>query len=291
MKKYLVLILLAFIGFTSYAQTSNDADAQAFILACDADPAGKLTPDQKNYITQMVEGMKSIGVWDGMKAVYPMVGNTAFKNKFNLKDPRDLDVAFRLTFPNGATHDVNGILFNGTNQYANSFLNPTTVLANPKTNICLSFYITGGTGLGASFPNVMGGFGNGPTGNGNDFETILNARTTVSFFATGGEAFTGNFVFLNTPFERAYTLGTSKSGVTNLFKKGVKLASSVPNANGFAANTNIFLGTVSFNNAPAAISYQNVRLGIATIGTGLTDNQAQQLSHLIYYLQGILNRQ
>jgi hypothetical protein len=126
MKKYLVLILLAFIGFTSYAQTSNDADAQAFITACDADPAGKLTPEQKNYITQMVEGMKSIGVWIGSVAIYPMVGGTAFKHKFNLKDPRDLDLAYRLTFLGGGwIHDNNGAKPNGTSSYARTFYIPT----------------------------------------------------------------------------------------------------------------------------------------------------------------------
>lgn len=35
-----------------------------------------------------------------MTAVYPFIGGTASTHKFNLKDPRDLDVAFRLTFSN-----------------------------------------------------------------------------------------------------------------------------------------------------------------------------------------------
>ena len=55
-----------------------------------------------------------------MKALYPFVGGTATSHKFNLKDPRDLDAAFRLQFNGGWTHNSNGVTPNGTNGYADN---------------------------------------------------------------------------------------------------------------------------------------------------------------------------
>jgi hypothetical protein len=55
-----------------------------------------------------------------MYAIYPFVGGTASSHKWNLKDPRNLDAAFRLIFNGGMTHSSTGVLFNGTNGWANT---------------------------------------------------------------------------------------------------------------------------------------------------------------------------
>ena len=67
-----------------------DTDAQAFITA-----TGITDNTQKNSINQLVLDLKSYGVWSKIKAIYPFVGGTATTHKFNLKDPRDLDAAYR----------------------------------------------------------------------------------------------------------------------------------------------------------------------------------------------------
>jgi len=59
-----------------------------------------------------------------MKALYPFVGGSATSHKWNLKDPRDLDAAYRLVFNGGWTHTSSGAQPNGTTGYANTFLNP-----------------------------------------------------------------------------------------------------------------------------------------------------------------------
>jgi hypothetical protein len=100
---------------------SFDPDAQAFITA-----AAITDNTQKNAINTLVLDLKSYSIWTKMKAIYPVVGGTASTHKFNLKDPRDLDVAFRLTFFGGVTHSNNGIQGNGTNGYGDTFFNPTT---------------------------------------------------------------------------------------------------------------------------------------------------------------------
>jgi hypothetical protein len=36
------------------------------------------------------------GIWRKTHAIYPLLGGTASAHKFNLKDPRDLNAAYRL---------------------------------------------------------------------------------------------------------------------------------------------------------------------------------------------------
>jgi hypothetical protein len=97
--------------------SSTDPDAQAFITA-----AGITNPTQQSAINTLVVGLKTDGIWTKMMAIYPFVGGTATSHKYNLKDPRDLDVAYRLTFGGGWDHSSNGIGGNGTNTYADTYI-------------------------------------------------------------------------------------------------------------------------------------------------------------------------
>jgi hypothetical protein len=57
---------------------------------------------------------------DNFRCNLPVCWGTASQHKWNLKDPRDLDAAYRLQFNGGMTHSANGILFNGTNGWADT---------------------------------------------------------------------------------------------------------------------------------------------------------------------------
>jgi hypothetical protein len=111
-----------------------DPDAEAFITA-----AAITDPTQQSAINQLVVDLKGYSIWSKMKALYPFVGSTASQHKWNLKDPRDLDAAFRLVFSGGGAWTVNGYTPNGTNGYANTFLTPSTTLS--ATNVHISTYI------------------------------------------------------------------------------------------------------------------------------------------------------
>lgn len=97
---------------------SFDADAQAFITA-----AGITDPTQQNAINQLTLDLKSYNIWSSMNAIYPFVGGTATTHKYNLKDPRDLNAAYRLTFGGGWVHNNNGATGNGVNTYADTNYN------------------------------------------------------------------------------------------------------------------------------------------------------------------------
>ena len=117
--------------YTIYPPTVSDTNAQAFLNA-----ASITNLTQANAINTLVTELKSAGIWTKMKAIYPFVGGSAQSHKFDLKDPRDLDAAFRLTFSGGWTHSSTGILPNGTNAYADTKLIPSQ---RYSTNSSVSF--------------------------------------------------------------------------------------------------------------------------------------------------------
>lgn len=96
---------------------SFDSDAQAFITA-----AGITDPTQQNAINSLVVNLKTYSLWTGAKAFYPFVGGTSGTHKWNLKDPRDLDAAYRLVFNGGWTHASTGATPNGVNGWADTKL-------------------------------------------------------------------------------------------------------------------------------------------------------------------------
>jgi hypothetical protein len=111
-----------------------DPDAQAFITA-----ASITDPTQQSAINQLVVDLKGYSIWTKMKALYPFVGGTAAQHKWNLKDPRDLDAAFRFVFSGGWTHNSNGITGNGVNTTANTKLVNNAHLT--ATNGSFGFYL------------------------------------------------------------------------------------------------------------------------------------------------------
>src|SRR5258708_28075937 len=83
-----------------------DADALKFI-----DSTGINDSNQKNAINIFVTQLKDSLLWPKFMAIYPMVGGTANTTKWNLKDPRDLDAAYRLTFYGTPAYAPTGVLF------------------------------------------------------------------------------------------------------------------------------------------------------------------------------------
>ena len=99
-----------------------DSDAYAFLQAA------QITDQTTVFaINNLVIDLKDAGLWDKFYALYPFVGGTASTQKWNLKDPRDLDAAYRLTFSGGLTHNSDGIQSNGTSGYYDTNMAGTTL--------------------------------------------------------------------------------------------------------------------------------------------------------------------
>lgn len=89
--------------------------------------AGITDIGQVMAINYLVDELKyKSNLWINSYAIYPIVGGNANSHKFNLLNPQDTDVAYRLNFVGGITHSSNGIQGNGTSGYANTFFNPTS---------------------------------------------------------------------------------------------------------------------------------------------------------------------
>jgi hypothetical protein len=107
------------------ALSTWDSDATAFLTA-----AGITDATQSSAIGTLVGSLKSAGVWSKMRAIYPFIGGTASTHKWNLKDPRDLDAAYRLAFSGNWTHSATGATPDGSTAYANTFAVPSTFFSD-----------------------------------------------------------------------------------------------------------------------------------------------------------------
>jgi len=261
---------------------SIDPDAQAFITA-----AGITNPTQQSAIEALVLSLKGNSIWDKFAAIYPFVGGTAFSHKFNLKDPRDLDAAYRLSFNGGITHSSNGALPNGTTGYANTFFNPTTP---PNDGVHFSnYYRTNAIDVKFQFGCV---YTIDAGENRQFFNHYLQTTPTNTSYANGGDSSTN----IPTPNNLGNHIVTRINGSTivKLFKNGT-LLSSIDTFGGANANANMFLmgnNTVQRDDSPPQQTfYGTVQIAFATIGAGLTDTEAVNLNTAIATFQTTLGRQ
>ena len=97
-----------FVYADPFFQSDVDPDATAFLTA-----AGITDPTISSAIDTLVVDLKGYGIWSKMLAIYPFVGGTATTHKWNLKDPRDLNAAYRLSFFGTITHSSTGVKGDG----------------------------------------------------------------------------------------------------------------------------------------------------------------------------------
>ena len=262
--------------YTIYPVVS-DPDAQVFVSAAEL-----TSQTQADAVNTLVIGMKAQGLWTKMKAVYPMVGGTASAHKFNLKDPRDLNAAFRLQFTGGWTHSSTGALPNGSNTFANTFLNPTTSLT---TSLGLSYYsrTNANTGLDQVDIGAITGL--------NYFYLTTQYNVTGLVNRFFGRCTSSSFAIntANADARGYYYLGKTGNG-TNLlksFKNGI--IQDTQTGAGINPNNTVYVGAA--NDTGSTLYYTNRECAFATISDGLTDAEATNCYTLVQAFQTALGRQ
>jgi hypothetical protein len=225
--------------------------------------------------------MKAAGVWSKMKAIYPFVGGSASSHKFNLKDPRDLNAAFRLQFFGGVTHSSNGVQGNGTNGYANTFLIPSANLTNNSLNV--SVYSTqnssiSSTEIGCSTSGFLPIIG-------------LSARTILNEIQFDGYNFTGNRMAIANSDSRGLFMGNiANSTSQKIYKNGVlQLLNTTAQVQSQPTVQPLALFARNDSGSPANYSPRN--LAFSSIGDGLSDTEAANLYTAVQSFQTTLNRQ
>jgi hypothetical protein len=256
------------LGRSIGTQTVSDADAQAFINAAVIDDQVQATA-----INNLVVGLKVDSIWTKMKALYPMVGGTSTAHKFNLKDPRDLDAAFRLQFNGGWTHSANGALPNGTNAYADTYLTPSTSLGLNSTH--LSYYSR--TNVSGVAQHDMGTFGGGSQ------QTYLMFNyNTQRYVALNNSGFLTPLLSNTTGLliENRRNLSQIQS-----YKSGT-LVNTASVSSVVLPTTKIYLGVTN-----GLGPYSTKQCAFASIGDGLTDVEATNFYTAVQAFQTTLGRQ
>jgi len=131
-----------------------DPDAQAFF-----DAASITDSTQIEAVNTFVIGMKANSLWTKLIALYPFVGGTADKHKWNLKDPQDTNGAFRIVWNGTFTHDSNGVRGGGgSGDYGHPYIYDSTHLS--LGNKSLSAYVN--LGDNTSISSLMGHYRSTP---------------------------------------------------------------------------------------------------------------------------------
>ena len=270
-----------FIFGGSYTSFAFEAETIAYMNALGiADDSIIYYPSTPQQITgngiwiavnDFVLAVKLIG-WSKFITLYPIIGGSVGRHKFNLINPLDSDVAYRASFVGGWTHSGLGALPNGINTYADTFLqhSSTDRLSNGMsyysgTNITEN-KVDCGVQYGLEY-NIIGvnvpGFGT---------YTALNSGTLVAVSDT-------NSLGLYTANRRNTTV--------NIFKNGSKIIEGTV-ASSLTTSTNTFY--FGAFNAPSNIQSASKRIQLFSNHVGLTDSESVAFRTAVQNLQITLNR-
>ena len=249
-------------------KSSFDPDAQAFITA-----AAITDPTQQAAINTLVLDLKGYSIWSKFKAIYPIVGGTASSHKYNLKDPRDLDAAFRLTFATGWTHSANGMLPNGTTAFANTFLTTGTQLSLNSHSF----------GMYSRTNNLIGNQVYGST----DLTYFLTNNLAAGNFVSGS-AGSNLFTYTANPSTSLIMASRTSNTVFRGFRSGVFLNQ---NTNSILALPNFTFYLGARNGAGTPQFFNNHEIAFAFLGDGFNDTEAANLYTAVQAFQTTLSRQ
>jgi hypothetical protein len=254
----------------------TDDDARNFLNA-----AFISSETQQRAVNDLVVDMKNVGLWGKMKAIYPFVGGTAASHKWNLKDPRDVNAAFRLQFNGGWTHSSTGADPNGTTAWAETYLNPSTTLS--AHSIGLTYYsrenTSGGTSIGADNNSFPGEYCKIRIGSGSNIGELAIGATNVGL---------SKFTVTNSA---AYFIGSATNSTTRkMYRNGVSITFNSQETLGVNGLVNYSL-PLARNGGALTYSYDNKECAFATIGDGLTDTDAANLYTIVQKYQTTLGRQ
>ena len=246
-----------------------DSDAQAFITA-----AAITDVTQQNAINTLVVDLKGYSIWTKMKAIYPIVGGVASSHKYNLKDPRDLDAAFRLAFTNAWTHSSTGMTPNGTSAFADTNLSISGQMTASNASFGIYSRTNDTTGL-----KVIGTYDN--TNISRMWINLTNGNIQIA--DTGVISYTAN------PSTGFFMSRRDATNFNESYKNGVSLGSVINNFSVF--NRNFYLGAI--NNSGTPNYYSNHQLAFAFLGgnSALTNTDAGNLYTAVQAYQTTLSRQ
>lgn len=248
-----------------------DPDAQAFITA-----TAIADTTQQNAINTLVLNFKSYGIWSKMKAIYPMVGGTATTHKYNLKDPRDDNTAFRLMFSGGWTHSSTGIKPSGTNAYADTYLIESSVFnANDE-----HFSIYSRTNLSGLKCDI------GTSASNSNIQSNIYPNFNSTFYPRNQA--NNNGIALNSNTAAMYVSNRVISTQVQGWRNSTKY--TLTNNSVGRSPVSFWLSNMNSNGSSGGVPSDR-ELSFVTIGDGLTDTNVTDLYTAVQAFQTTLSRQ
>jgi hypothetical protein len=258
----------------------EERDAWAFL-----DAAAITSSRQQRAVIDLVRGLKHAQLWSKMKAIYPFVGGTATTHKYNLKDPRDADAAFRLTFSGGWTHSSTGAKPNGANGWANTYWIPKNqvVLGSASYGIYNRENTSNGindmaAGL-ATFPAAHMG---------------LATRYFNVLYADCWSNNNGRISTTNLDSSGFYCISRTAVNSLKAFRNNVQLGTNTntqTQADFDGVSVSMAIACFNSTGTPNQLNFNNRECAFAFMGDGLTDTDATNLYNIVQRYQTSLGRQ
>jgi len=178
-----------------------DDDAKAYLSAIKPfysptwfDDIAKTESQWNKIASDLFESQKDFHVYDKNKAFYPLAGGTPESIRYNARDPRNLNEAFRLTAVGSPTVTSFGVEGNGSSQFYQTHLIPLNEFSlNDASGFC---YINKSGNRGYDFASWGGAF----YGGGFTSSVYINTISQNAFarvhsvdgdFVAGNQLFTG----------------------------------------------------------------------------------------------------
>ena len=248
-------------GFgTANATTTSsfDSDAQAYFTA-----TGITDNTIKGAVNQLVLDLKSYSLWSIGQIINPVAGGSDATHKYNLKDPRDLDAAFRLTFSGGITHASTGMTGNGSSGYADTKFSPNSNFSSASSASIAIYSRTNSNGTTVDIGATNG-----------------NNRTQI--YSRFGDIFYGQVNTLNTFNEQVantssvgFFLASRTGSNTTFIQKNATQTTGFTDGVGTPTST---IYVMARNNAGNAFEYSPREISFIWVGAALSTTQAANLN-------------
>jgi hypothetical protein len=253
------------------AQQKIDDDAKAFLNAA------QITDKTiTKAINDLVIGLKNNNLWAKLNVIYPFVGGTASTHKWNLKDPRDLDVAFRASFFGTVTHSNAGVVGDGSTGYYRTFIvNNTHIKQNDH-----SFFVYVNNNIAESGIDFGFRISEAATGILNNSRNATNQHASRSLSSTNQQISNNNSIGF---YGFSRNINTNYNAITN---------ASITNFNVNSLNlANIEIYGLARNaNNTSTDSFGRKRQAFFSFGDGLTNTEMTNLNNLVVSFQTTLGR-
>jgi len=244
-----------------------DPDALAFIAA-----AGITNYTEKISINNLVNNLKSNSLWTLLDVIYPFIGGNSTSNRYNLKNP----ATFLITFTGGVTYNSNGVTFNGSTGYGNTFYIPSVDASlNDFSN---------GIYSRTSLPTGIHGSSVGLTQRTYIQTTGAPSINFQNWLSSGG----GLISVATTDNLGLISFSRTASNRLEGYKRGISLGVNTTTQTGTRPNTSMLIG--ARRNGGSIDSYSNINAAWYHLGKGLSSAQEATLELIVQSYQTALGR-